>query len=465
MVRQLGEGGMGQVWEAQDETLGRPVAVKVISLLAGGGSRGDEARARFLREARITAQRQHPNIVTIHDLGETGAGDSRAPFLVMELVRGTGLDAMLHQGPVSLQDAAQWGAQICEALIDAHEAGIMHRDIKPSNILITSSGSVKLLDFGVARAADPYATSDRLTQTGFVVGTPPYMAPEQARGFPEPSSDLYALGCLLFELITGRLPFHAPDAVGYLSAHLTQDPPTPSSVAPGIPPAWDDLLLRLLHKDPAHRYANAADLSEALRRLDHPSEPSEVETGPPSLDATSGDAGKVEESEVLLQQQMQRAAVAELSWEWGRRSARALCFLAVAAIFLAVRMSWFQASGPGGFVDLGVFPPEDSSRQPSYAAMAGALMVMATTGLIISGPDGAASFRRWRVWSCLFLPVGGVFVAILGELEAQRAAGVDNSAVQDMAGMWIFLGAAGTALVAAITVLVSRRIALAASRT
>ncbi|WP_406385674.1 serine/threonine-protein kinase [Streptomyces sp. NBC_00211] len=269
LVRLLGEGGMGQVWEALDETLGRPVAVKVISVLAGGGSRGNETRVRFRREARITAQLQHANIVTIHDLGEAGTGDGKVPFLVMELIRGEGLDAMLRRRAVTLPDVARWGAQICDALAAAHDMGVMHRDIKPSNILITPSGLVKVLDFGIARAADPYATADRLTQTGFIVGTPAYMAPEQARGFPEPRSDLYALGCLLFELITGQLPFQAPDSMGYLSAHLTQEPPTPSSVATGIPSAWDDLLLTLLHKDPDRRYPNAADLSRALRQLDH----------------------------------------------------------------------------------------------------------------------------------------------------------------------------------------------------
>ncbi len=290
LVRQLGEGGMGQVWEAQDETLGRPVAVKVISQLAGGGSRGDEVRARFLREARITARLQHQNIVTIHDLGESGTEGNRAPFLVMELVRGEGLDAKLRRGAVTLPDAARWGAQICEALADAHDAGIMHRDIKPSNILIMPSGTVKVLDFGIARAADPYATSDRLTQTGFIVGTPPYMAPEQARGFPEPRSDLYALGCLIFELITGRLPFQAPDTVGYLTAHLTEEPPTPSSVSSGIPSAWDDLVLRLLHKDPAQRYPNAADLSQALRQLDRalePAPPADEPTPPATVPGTT----------------------------------------------------------------------------------------------------------------------------------------------------------------------------------
>ncbi|MFF5538012.1 serine/threonine-protein kinase [Streptomyces cinerochromogenes] len=281
LVRQLGEGGMGQVWEAQDESLRRPVAVKVISLLAGGGSRGDEARARFLREARITAQLQHANIVTIHDIGESGTAGHRVPFLVMELVRGKGLDAKLRRGAVTLPDAARWGAQICDALAGAHDAGIMHRDVKASNVLVTPSGTVKVLDFGIARAADPYATADRLTQTGFIVGTPAYMAPEQARGFPEPRSDLYAVGCLLFELITGQLPFQSPDTVGYLSAHLTQEPPVPSSLASGVPPAWDDLVLTLLRKDPAQRYADATEVAEALRRLDRAPEQVPERAAPP----------------------------------------------------------------------------------------------------------------------------------------------------------------------------------------
>ncbi|MFD4154340.1 serine/threonine-protein kinase [Streptomyces hydrogenans] len=268
LVRQLGEGGMGQVWEARDGRLGRHVAVKVIALLGGGGSRGDEARARFLREAQITAALQHPNIVTLHDLGEADIEGGRTPFLVMELLRGDGLDAVLRRGPVELSEAARWGAQIGDALTAAHDAGVLHRDIKPSNVLVTPSGVVKVLDFGIARAADSPAAASHLTRTGFIVGTPPYMAPEQARGLPERRSDLYALGCLLFELITGRLVFQAPDAVGYLTAHLTQEPPPPSSLAAHIPPAWDEVVLTLLRKEPERRYGTASELAEALRRLE-----------------------------------------------------------------------------------------------------------------------------------------------------------------------------------------------------
>ncbi|WP_236655465.1 serine/threonine-protein kinase, partial [Streptacidiphilus carbonis] len=318
LTRQLGEGGMGEVWEAHDTVLGRPVAVKVIGLLAGGGSRGDMARARFQREARITAALQHPNIVTVHDLGEAGAAEGHAPFLVMELLRGESLQAVVRRGPVPLHDAARWGAEICDALAEAHQAKVLHRDIKPSNIQITPAGTVKVLDFGIARAADPYATEQRLTQTGFIVGTPPYMAPEQARGAAEPRSDLYSLGCLLFEMITGRLPFQAPDTMGYLTAHLTQPPPAPSSIRATVPSAWDDLLLTLLSKDPSRRYPSAAELADALRQLEHGNPPASPRTGqPPGLVERTGTLHRSETQrkpqvsaapQALAQQRRERAA-------------------------------------------------------------------------------------------------------------------------------------------------------------
>ncbi|MEE1737670.1 PQQ-binding-like beta-propeller repeat protein [Streptomyces sp. BE147] len=267
LVRPLGRGGMGEVWEAQDASLRRPVAVKVISVLAGGGSRADEARARFLREARITAALQHPHIVTVHDLGEAATGQGTTPFLVMELLRGEGLDAVVRRGPAGEEDVARWGAQVCDALGEAHAAGILHRDIKPANLFVAASGNLKVLDFGIARAADASATGDRLTDTGFMVGTAAYMAPEQARGRPEQRSDLYSLGCVLFELLTGRLPFDAPDTLGYVTAHLHDPPPAPSSVVPGVPAAWDRLVGRLLAKDAGERYESAAVLADELRRL------------------------------------------------------------------------------------------------------------------------------------------------------------------------------------------------------
>jgi WD40 repeat protein len=274
---------MGEVWEGHDETLGRDVAVKVISVLAGGGSRGGEVRARFLREARITAVLQHPNIVTLHDLGEAEGEEGATPFLVMELLRGEGLDAVLRRGPVGLAEAARWGAQVCEALGEAHGKGVLHRDVKPANVHVSPSGVVKVLDFGIARAADPSGSDERLTQTGFMVGTPQYMAPEHARGEPEPRSDLYAMGCVLFEMITGRLPFRAPNAMGHLAAHLTETPPVPSAVAPGrgIPGEWDAAVLRLLRKEPGERYGSAADVAAELRALEERGKAEKAEKAAP----------------------------------------------------------------------------------------------------------------------------------------------------------------------------------------
>ncbi|MFD7996050.1 serine/threonine-protein kinase [Streptomyces mexicanus] len=379
LVRQLGEGGMGEVWEARDETLDRQVAVKVISLLAGGNSRGDEARARFLREARITARLQHPYIVSVHDLGESDTQRGTVPFLVMELVRGEGLDVKLREGSVGLAEAARWGAQICDALGDAHAHGIMHRDIKPSNILVTPAGTVKVLDFGVARAADPYATADRLTQTGFIVGTPPYMAPEQARGHPEPRSDLYALGCLLFELVTGRLPFQAPDSVGYLTAHLSQQPPAPSSVAAGVPEAWDAVLLRLLRKDPTERYASAADAAQALRRLADAPEPVPAATAPLTHARPSSSSGGPSP----------RGPVAPRSW------------IAIAVWFLITLVA---ATVTAANID-GAYDGRD------VASGAGAV-ALATVGLIVWFAVQARPRRQARVALPLrFLPSALLFCA------------------------------------------------------
>ncbi|MFR9793656.1 serine/threonine-protein kinase [Streptomyces sp. MB22_4] len=269
MRRLLGRGGMGEVWEAYDRALRRPVAVKLISALAGRNAGAGEVRDRFLREARFTARLQHPGIVTVHDLGEVTIADQPTPFVVMELVRGEGLDTRLRGTPVPLGAAARWGEQICRALAAAHQAGIVHRDIKPSNIMISGQERLVVLDFGIASAFDSSATDSRLTPTGAVFGTPRYMAPEQARGRPEPASDLYSVGCLLFEMVTGRLPFDAPDAVGFLLAHLNDAPPAPGTLVPGLPEQWNRLIISLLAKNPRHRPSSATQVADRLRLLEH----------------------------------------------------------------------------------------------------------------------------------------------------------------------------------------------------
>ena len=244
----LGTGGMATVWRARDEVLGREVAVKVLSppYAADPGF-----AARFEREARHAAAVSHPRLVTVFDCGVDGG----TPYLVMELVTGRTLRQVLDEaGPLPAGQAAAIAAAVCEGLEAAHAAGLVHRDIKPANIIL-AGGEVKILDFGIARAEGTAAG----TATGIVLGTAAYLSPEQAAGRPAgPSSDLYALGCVLFEMLTGAPPFTAESAVGLAHRHVHDDPGPPSARRPGVPASLDQMTTRLLAKDPAGRPADAA---------------------------------------------------------------------------------------------------------------------------------------------------------------------------------------------------------------
>ena len=244
----LGTGGMATVWRARDEVLGREVAVKVLSppYAADPGF-----AARFEREARHAAAVSHPQLVTVFDCGVDGG----TPYLVMELVTGRTLRQVLDEaGPLPAGQAAAIAAAVCEGLQAAHAAGLVHRDIKPANIIL-AGGEVKILDFGIARAEGTVAG----TATGIVLGTAAYLSPEQAAGRPAgPSSDLYALGCVLFEMLAGAPPFTAESAVGLACRHVHDDPGPPSARRPGVPASLDQMTTRLLAKDPADRPAGAA---------------------------------------------------------------------------------------------------------------------------------------------------------------------------------------------------------------
>src|SRR6266487_3172422 len=248
LVEVLGAGGMATVWRARDGVLHREVAVKLLSpqYAADPGF-----LARFEREARHAAALSHPGLVTIFDGGVTG--DS--PFIVMELVAGQTLRQVLDQaGTLAAAQAVRVAAAVCEALEAVHAAGLVHRDIKPANIVL-SGGRVKVLDFGIARAG---GTSGG-TRTQAVLGTAAYLSPEQASGDPAgPQSDLYSLGCVLFEMLTGTPPFTADTAVALAYRHVHDDPPPPSARLPGLPAALDQITGRLLAKDPAARPAGAA---------------------------------------------------------------------------------------------------------------------------------------------------------------------------------------------------------------
>jgi hypothetical protein len=269
----LGGGGMGEVWRARDEVLGRAVAVKVVTQAVAGDP---ELLARFRREATAAAGLQHPGIAVVHHSG-THEG---APFIVMELLAGPSLAEVLaaHPGGLPPGEAAGLAAQVASALAYAHGKGIVHRDIKPANLVRAADGSVKVCDFGLARLtdrADGAGAVTQLTRVGTVLGTPPYMAPEQWRGEPaDARTDLYALGATLHALLTGTPPFPGPTIEAFRHQHLNAPPPRLDALRPGMPAALGDLLQRLLAKDPASRPATAAEVSDALSaaRLQHPPE-------------------------------------------------------------------------------------------------------------------------------------------------------------------------------------------------
>lgn len=261
----IGRGGMADVFRGEDLRLHRPVAVK---LMRRDLARDPHFQARFRKEARSAASLNHPSIVSVYDTGEVSLEDGLhpvdCPFLVMELVSGRTLREILHaEGAVGTDRAVAWTRGVLEALEHAHEEGIVHRDVKPANVMVTETGAVKVMDFGIAHAlADTSATT---SQTQAVVGTALYLAPEQATGRTvDGRADLYAAGCLLFELLTGRPPFTGDTPLAVAYQHVREEPPAPSDVDPDLPPAFDPVVLRALRKDPEDRFPTGTAFLAAL---------------------------------------------------------------------------------------------------------------------------------------------------------------------------------------------------------
>ncbi len=258
---------MGQVYKAEDTKLGRTVALKV---LPANTERDEKAKKRLLREARAASALNHPNIVTIHSIEET---DGMA-FIVMEYVEGDTLKKKIESG-LEVPDLLDLGSQMADALAAAHTAGFIHRDIKPANILVTSQGQAKILDFGLAKLTEPSdeqvsreATVSKLTRTGMIVGTVAYMSPEQTRGEPlDARSDIFSLGCVLYEAATGKVPFSGPSILTVLHEIATADPAPPSSIIPKVPQGLDAIIRRAMAKNKEERYSSSAELAKALRSL------------------------------------------------------------------------------------------------------------------------------------------------------------------------------------------------------
>ncbi|WP_432135566.1 MULTISPECIES: protein kinase domain-containing protein [unclassified Streptomyces] len=263
MATLIGQGGMGQVWTAYDRRLDRRVAVKLLRPDKVAGAEADELRRRFLRECRVTAQVDHPGLVTVHDAGSEG----EELFLVMQYVDGADLsDHLAEHDPYPWQWAVAVAAQLCAVLSAVHAVPIVHRDLKPRNVMVKQDGTVTVLDLGVASVMDSDTT--RLTHTGSPIGSPAYMAPEQAMGGAVgPYTDLYALGVLIHELLSGDVPFSGSTALGVLHRHLYEPPVPVRRLRPEVPEALESLVLRLLAKDPQHRPGSAQEVYEDLALL------------------------------------------------------------------------------------------------------------------------------------------------------------------------------------------------------
>src|SRR6266702_1187336 len=258
----LGAGGMGVVYRAFDRELQEPVAIKTLRPEAMAG--GSIALDRFKQEIRLARRIAHRNVVRTYDLGE----EKGMYYLTMEYVEGTSLKQLItSRGKLPATVALTVGKQLCRALEVAHAEGVIHRDIKPQNIVVEPSGFLKVMDFGIARLANP-PQGKGLTEAGMSIGTPDYMSPEQLSGAElDPRSDLYAAGVVLFECLTGRVPFEAETTWALVAKHLEEEPPDPRKLSPDVPGELATVILKAMAKNPADRYATASEMHDALARI------------------------------------------------------------------------------------------------------------------------------------------------------------------------------------------------------
>ena len=261
VLSELGRGAMGVVYRAEDSALTRTVAIKTIAL-TGTPEERDIHEARFLQEARAAGSISHPAIITIYDVGREGD----TAFIAMELLEGHELRDLIRWGSITPSQAVSVTAAVAEGLAYAHERGIVHRDIKPSNIMLLKDGRAKLMDFGIARLAENAVK----TQTGMLLGSPQYMSPEQIMGTGlDARSDIFSLGVVLYEMLTGVKPFAGEDVTQLLFSIANMPAKPPRTLAPGLPPVIDYIIARALKKNPDERYQSAAELAADLRECVH----------------------------------------------------------------------------------------------------------------------------------------------------------------------------------------------------
>ena len=318
----VGAGGMGEVYRAHDSRLDRTVAIKVLPT---SFSADHDRMQRFSQEARAAAALNHPNILSIFDIGE----QQGAPYVVSELLEGETLRERLRNGPVSARKAIDYALQVARGLAAAHEKGIVHRDLKPENIFVTNDGRVKILDFGLAKLTRPEAaggddapTVHAVTEPGLIMGTVGYMSPEQVRGqAADPRSDLFSFGAILYEMISGKRAFHGETSADTMSAILKEETPELSETARNVPPGLERIVRHCLEKVPSQRFHSAGDLAFDLEALTE-------------ISATSSKSG----AQAAVQEVRVRSRVA--NWRVSRARSRWLRF------FSAWAGGWDEAVAP-----------------------------------------------------------------------------------------------------------------------
>jgi beta-lactam-binding protein with PASTA domain/tRNA A-37 threonylcarbamoyl transferase component Bud32 len=343
----VARGGMAEVYRAQDRLLDRPVALKILFPELSVDRAFVE---RFRREAQAAANLSHPNIVPVFDWGE----DNGTYYIVMEFIDGRALSSILRTaGPMHPDRAAEIGADVAIALAYAHRHGVIHRDVKPGNVLITEDGIVKVTDFGIARAIN---TEESLTQTGAVMGTATYFSPEQAEGMGvDARSDIYSLGVVLFEMVTGRPPFMGDTPVAVASKHVRENPPTPREINPSVPPDLEAIILKCLAKSPEYRYATGDDLRVDLLRFREGRAVGAV--APPTMSQPT--MGTTQAVPYGATQTLHQIAGQEVDDSDGSRTGLyaailvvLLVALAVVIVFLGQSLGWWHVGGGNSAVTL-----------------------------------------------------------------------------------------------------------------
>jgi eukaryotic-like serine/threonine-protein kinase len=404
LVRRIASGGMGEVWQADDTVLGRRVALKMlVEELAAD----DRATRRFVREARATARLAHPNVARVYDFGRGGG----PPFLVMELLEGETLAARLASGPLPPAEAARVAAAVADALEAAHERGIVHRDVKPSNVMLTPGGEVKVLDFGIAAAADETHST---TGSG-LYATVAYVSPERVAGEPAtPASDVYSLGAVLYELLCGRPPFPGSSPALVARAHLHDQPVPVRQLAPWVPARLAEACEAAMAKDPARRPSSAASLAIRLRAASAAA-PGAAPEGGPAATVRVGAGGPVWRRHrrrvtvllgVVLVGLLAVVAARELGlWPAGGEDrAAALAPASVTVTVHATDRVWARATVDGRVAYEGILVAGDRRTFTARRAVDLRLGNAGGVRLTVDGRNRGAPGRPGQIWRGRFAP-------------------------------------------------------------